>query len=216
MAMVSHEAARERMVREQLEARGIRDVRLLAAFRAVPRHAFVPRDLQQDAYADHPLPIDAGQTISQPYIVALMVERLRLRGHERVLEIGTGSGYQTAILDELAREVYTVERVPELFSRAQARLGALGYTHVHLTTGDGTLGWPEHAPYEAIIVSAAAPDVPQPLLQQLADPGRLVLPIGSAGEQMVIEVTRSGDRTTRRDIAACLFVPLIGEEGLAD
>ncbi len=212
---MSDEAARARMVEEQLKMRGLRDERLLAAFRRVPRHLFVPEEFQPEAYADHPVPIGGGQTISQPYIVALMVSQLRLSGHERVLEIGTGSGYQTAIVAELALEVFSVERLPELLSRVQERLQALGYANVHLSAGNGTLGWLEHAPYDAIIVSAAAPRVPPPLVEQLADHGRMVLPVGPPQGQMLLTVEKRGGTVLQREVASCVFVPLIGDYGWA-
>lgn len=204
---------RERMVREQLKARGLTDERLLRAFRKVPRHQFVPEDLLAQAYTDHPLPIGVGQTISQPYMVALMTSRLRLQGHERVLEIGAGSGYQTAILAELALEVFSVERLPELLSTALERVNALGYLNVHLTTGNGSLGWPERAPYDGIVVTAAAPGIPEPLLAQLADHGRMVLPIGSAESQMLIEVEKQHGTILQKEITSCVFVPLVGQHG---
>jgi len=206
-------AQRERMVEEQIKARGITDERLLAAFRKVPRHLFVPQEAQRDAYADHPLPIPGGQTISQPYIVALMINSLKLQGHERVLELGTGSGYQTAILAELALEVFSIERLPELLSAVAQRLDALGYLNIRLSHGNGSLGWPEHAPYDAILVSAAAPDVPTPLLEQLAEQGRMVLPIGPPEGQMLNEIEKRQGTLFRRDIASCVFVPLIGQYG---
>ena len=209
----SSEEARARMVEEQLAARGLTDPRLLAAFRAIPRHLFVPEELQHEAYADHPLPIGAGQTISQPYIVALMTHALRLQGHERVLEIGSGSGYQTAILAQLALEVFSVERIPELAGAAAARLTRLGLLNVRLTTSNGSLGWPEHAPYDAMLLAAAAPEIPAPLLAQLADPGILVLPLGSAASQMLIRVERRRAQLHRTDLANCLFVPLVGQYG---
>jgi protein-L-isoaspartate(D-aspartate) O-methyltransferase len=204
---------RDRMVEEQIKRRGIRQPRLLEAFRRVPRHLFVPAQFQEQAYTDHPLPIGAGQTISQPYIVALMTECLRLQGHERVLEIGAGSGYQTAILAEMALEVFSIERVPELLSLASDRLARLGYLNVHVSHGNGSLGWPERAPYEAILVTAAAPDVPAPLLEQLADGGRMVIPIGPAESQMLVAVEKRGGVMRRRDIAGCVFVPLLGAYG---
>lgn len=210
---MSFDTQRARMVEEQLKARGIMDERLLAAFRKVPRHLFVPADFQQDAYADHPLPIGAGQTISQPYIVALMIHQLHLQGHERVLEIGTGSGYQTAILAELALEVYSIERIPELLLAVKARLETMGCLNVHLTPGNGSLGWPLHAPYEAVLVSAAAPEVPVPLLQQLADGGRMVLPIGTQESQMLVAVHKHHGLIDQQEIASCVFVPLLGQYG---
>ena len=204
---------RSRMVEAQLKARGLDDERLLAAFGKVPRHLFVPEEVRQEAYVDHPLPIGAGQTISQPYIVALMVDCLRLRGHERVLEIGSGSGYQTAILAELALEVYSVERVPELLKTVQDRLSTLGYLNVHLAGGNGSLGWPEHAPFDAILVSAAAPRVPPPLVAQLAEGGRMAVPIGTPQAQMLIQVEKRRGALHQKEIASCVFVPLIGEYG---
>lgn len=210
------EAQRRRMVSEQLEARGITASRVLSAFLKVPRHLFVPDAFQHEAYADHPIPIGAGQTISQPYIVALMTELLRLQGHERVLEIGTGSGYQVAILAELALEVYSVEQLPELMQEAQSRLSALGYANVHLTVGDGSPGWPEHAPYDGILVAAAAPRVPPPLLAQLADQGRLAIPLGEGEAQTLTLIEKRGTALARTPIIPCVFVPLHGRYGVPD
>ncbi len=210
---MDYEAAREQMVEEQLRARGIVDRRVLAAFRSVPRHLFVNTELRHEAYADHPLPIGGGQTISQPYIVGLMTSLLRLQGHERVLEIGAGSGYQTAILSDLALEVFSVERLPELLSGVDERLRQMGCLNVHLSAGNGSLGWPEHAPYDAILVSAAAPDLPEPLVEQLGEGGRLVLPIGPQQGQLLVEVEKRGGKLIRRNVANCLFVPLIGQQG---
>lgn len=211
--MMTFDEQREHMVEEQLKARGITDERVLRAFLNVPRHSFVPAEFQQEAYADHPLPIGAGQTISQPFIVALMIQHLHLQGHERVLEIGTGSGYQTAILAELALEVFSVERIPELLSSVRGRLVELGYFNVQLHVANGSLGWPGHAPYDAILVSAAAPDVPAPLLSQLADRGRMVLPIGPQQAQMLTEVEKHRTGYHRKEIASCVFVPLVGDYG---
>ena len=207
------EDARRRMVQEQLEARGISDKRLLQAFLTIPRHEFVSKDLQAEAYADHPLPIGGGQTISQPYMVALMVQLLRLQGHERVLEVGTGSGYQLAILSQLALEVYSIERLPELAEQALRRLKGLGYLNVHLTVGNGSMGWPAYAPYEAILVAAGAPDVPPPLVRQLADGGRLMIPIGSQQVQTLTLVEKRPDALHQEAITSCVFVPLVGEYG---
>ena len=204
---------RERMVQEQLKHRGITDERLLGAFRKVPRHLFVPPELQPQAYTDHPLPIGAGQTISQPYMVALMTQCLHLQGHERVLEIGAGSGYQTAILAELALEVFSVERIPELLRAAAGHVSALGYLNVHFTAGNGSLGWPGHAPYDAILVTAAAPDLPEPLLTQLGDGGVMVLPIGPQEGQTLVEVRKRYGIVTQHEIASCVFVPLLGRYG---
>ena len=207
------EPERDRMVVEQLQARGITDERVLQAFRKVPRHLFVPEELQPDAYTDHPLPIGEGQTISQPYMVALMTQCLQLQGHERVLEIGAGSGYQTAILSELALDVFTVERIPGLARAVSERLVRLGYLNVRVTTGNGSLGWPEHAPYDTILVTAASPDVPQSLADQLAEGGRMVLPVGPRDAQMLVQVEKRRGGLHRRDIASCVFVPLVGEQG---
>lgn len=206
---MNFEALRSQMVERQLRSRGLTDPKLLAAFRKVPRHVFIPEERQAQAYADHPLPIGGGQTISQPYMAALMTAQLNLQGHERVLEIGTGSGYQTAILAEMALEVYSVERLPDLLIAAEQRLTTLGYLNVHLTTGDGSLGWLDHAPYDAVIVTAAAAELPHALTDQLADQGRMVIPIGSAGEQMLHRITKQGTTLHREAIASCVFVPLI-------
>lgn len=205
--------ARERMVRHQIAARGIRDERVLAAMRTVPRHLFVPLKSRHAAYQDGPLLIGQGQTISQPYIVALMTEALELKGHERVLEIGTGSGYQAAILSQLASHVYTIERIPELANRAQELFLQLGYDNISTRIGDGTLGWPKHAPCETIIITAASPEIPEPLTDQLADGGRLVSPVGGAWSQSLIRVRKQGDRLQRQELTMVAFVPLIGEHG---
>jgi len=205
--------ARERMVRNQIAARGITDTRVLEAMRKVPRHIFVEEALKDQAYGDYPLPIGEGQTISQPYIVALMTEALELKGPEKVLEIGTGSGYQTAILAELARWVYSIERYPALARRAKRILEALGYHNVIIRVGDGTRGWPEMAPFDAIIVTAAGPKIPEPLLQQLAEGGRLVMPIGDEWSQTLIKVTKKGGKLYKEDLGAVRFVKLVGEYG---
>jgi protein-L-isoaspartate(D-aspartate) O-methyltransferase len=201
---------REQMVAAQIEARGVRDPRVLAAMRRVPRHRFVPPAYEQEAYDDAPLPIGEGQTISQPYIVALMTELLRLRGDERVLEVGTGSGYQAAILAELAREVYSIEIVEPLARRAAATLAALGYGAVHVRAGDGYRGWPEAAPFDAIIVTAAPDHVPQPLVDQLKPGGRLVIPVGGLWQQLLL-ITRTASGVERREIIPVRFVPMTGE-----
>ena len=213
MTQMGFEEQRRLMVVEQLQARGISEARVLSAFLKVPRHLFVPEAFQHEAYADHPIPIGAGQTISQPYMVALMTQLLRLQGHERVLEIGTGSGYQLAILAELALEVYSVERLPELAEQALHRLNALGYLNVHITTGNGSIGWPTHAPYEGIIVTAAAPQVPKPLVDQLANHGRLVIPIGTPTAQTLTLVEKQGPDLQIKEVTGCVFVPLVGEHG---
>jgi len=205
--------ARRRMVEDQIARRGVRDPRLLAAMADIPRHRFVDEALWSQAYDDHPLSIGQGQTISQPYMVALMTEALGLTGREKVLEIGTGSGYQTAILARLADWVYSVERLPELSRRAQAVLEKLGIFNLNLKVGDGTKGWPEHAPYDAIIVTAGAPHLPQPLTEQLAEGGRLVIPVGDRHVQTLLRITRRGDRLVREDLGGCRFVDLVGEHG---
>ncbi len=201
------------MVRRQIAARGVRSPRVLAAMVRVPRHRFVPDALSGAAYDDGPLPVGNGQTISQPFIVALMTEAVGLHRTARVLEVGTGSGYQTAVLAELVREVHTIERLPDLAAAARERLDALGYGAVHYQVGDGSLGWPEQAPFDAIIVTAAAPDVPSALLGQLADGGRLVAPVGGPVEQELIVQTRQGARLVTRRLGPVRFVPLLGAQG---
>ena len=200
----------------ELRGQGIRDERVLTAIGRVPRERFVPAAHRDEAWANVALPIAAGQTISQPFVVALMTQALALRGLERVLEIGTGSGYQTAILAELAVEVVSVERHPALAAAAEALLRGLGYRNVAVRVGDGTTGWPEAAPYDRIIVTAAGPHVPPPLLAQLApDGGRIVIPVGEAHEQQLLAVERHGDRTRRQHLGPVRFVPLIGRAGWA-
>lgn len=201
---------RSRMVSEQLRARGIRDERVLAAMERVPRHEFLDVPCRAQAYDDCPLPIGEGQTISQPYIVAIMLETLRLSPADTVLEIGTGSGYVTALLAELAERVYSVERVPALAALAERTLRRLAYHNVRVVTGDGSLGLPEHAPYQAIIVSAAAPQVPNPLIEQLADGGRIVIPVGGPVLQELHLVRKIGGEVTTTVCEGCRFVPLIG------
>ena len=203
------EPARRLMVRDQLEARGIRDARVLRAMSAISRHAFVPAPFQSQAYDDLPLPLGFGQTISQPFIVALMTSELRLTGQERVLEIGTGSGYQTAILSWLCREVYSIERLPELLDAARRQFATLSRANIRLKCGDGAQGWPEHAPYDAILVAAAAPAVPPALLEQLKPGGRMVIPLGPPDQQVLTLVEPSPTRVSSRPITGCVFVPLI-------
>jgi protein-L-isoaspartate(D-aspartate) O-methyltransferase len=208
------ELRRQCMVSEQLCRRDIVDPDVLAAFGSVPRERFVPGELAARAYDDAPLPISDGQTISQPYVVAMTVQALHLKGHEHVLEIGTGSGYAAAILGSLVREVDTVERIEALATTAAERLERLGFTNVHVHHGDGTLGWPPGAPYEAIVVSAGAPRPPQPLLDQLAIGGRLVLPHGDADHQQLVRITRHGPGDfDHEDLGEVRFVPLLGVEG---
>lgn len=209
-------ALRQAMVEEQLVGRGIHDGRLLDAMRAVPRHQFVPRQEQIYAYQDRPLPIGQGQTISQPYIVALMTELLLLKPEDRVLEIGTGSGYQAAILGQLAGEVHTIERHAELAKRAKRVLRGIDADHIHVHVGDGSLGWPEAAPYDAILATASAPSAPQPLLEQLAPGGKLVLPVGGARQQYLQRWTRTEGGFRYDDVTPVAFVPLIGEHGWKD
>lgn len=201
---------RERMVREQIEARNVKDPQVLAAMRAVPRHRFVPARSVSLAYEDYPLPIGEGQTISQPYIVALMTELLLLSGEERVLEVGTGSGYQAAVLAELAREVYSIEIVEPLARRAAATLAALGYRSVQVRAGDGYRGWPEAAPFDAIIVTAAPDHVPQPLIDQLKPDGRLVIPVGQHSQELLL-ITKSPRGVETRNVIPVRFVPMTGE-----
>ena len=195
------------MVEDQIVRRGIRDPRVLEALRKVERHRFVPETEWPGAYGDHPLPIGEDQTISQPYIVALMTEAIALRGGERVLEVGTGSGYQTAILAELAAEVYSVELAPSLAEEARARISALGYRNVEIRRGDGTRGWPERAPFDAILVAAAPAQVPEPLLEQLGERGRLVIPVG-VQEQVLELYTREGEGVRKERLTTVRFVPL--------
>lgn len=205
-------ARRRRMVETQLRSRGISEERVLTAFEEVPRHRFVEPALLQSAYGDHALPIGEGQTISQPYMVALMTQELRPQPGDRVLEIGTGSGYQAAILSRLVRTVFTVERLPGLARRAQEVLRELGVDNVIQRTGDGSLGWSRFAPFEGIVVTAGAPKIPEALLEQLAEGGRLVIPVGTGSRQMLRILERRGGRLLESNGGACTFVPLIGRE----
>jgi protein-L-isoaspartate(D-aspartate) O-methyltransferase len=208
--------ARARMVEQQIRPRDISDKRVLETLREVPRHLFVPPAQRSRAYADRPLSIGHGQTISQPFIVAYMTAALELFGWEKVLEIGTGSGYQTAILSRLAREVVSIEYVQDLAQAARATLDELGYDNVQIVVGDGSCGVPEEAPFDAIILTAAAPEVPPPLFDQLADGGRLVGPIGSRYDQVLVRVRRHGDEWDRELLVPVIFVPLLGEHGWKD
>jgi protein-L-isoaspartate(D-aspartate) O-methyltransferase len=209
------EEARDIMFREDLIGRGIKDTAVLRAMHEVPREAFIAPELAAHAYADHPLPIEEEQTISQPYIVAYMTEALALTPGDRVLEIGTGSGYAAAVLSRIAAMVYTVERLGRLADKARERLTELGYSNIVVHAGDGTLGWPEHAPYDAIVVTAGAPKLPEPLLEQLAPGGRLVIPIGPTSSlQMLIRVRRQGENDYHsEELCPVRFVPLIGAAG---
>jgi protein-L-isoaspartate(D-aspartate) O-methyltransferase len=208
-----HARRRLRMVESQIEARRVRDPRLLAAMREVPRHRFVPPRFSDRSYDDEPLPIGAGQTISQPYIVAEMTQALSLAGGEKVLEIGTGSGYQTALLCRLAKEVVTVERIGSLQEGARRLLSELGLRNVRFVEGDGTLGCPGEAPFDRIIVTAAAPEVPAPLFEQLRDGGVMVIPVGSREEQLLMRVEKAGGRAREDRLGGCRFVPLVGRCG---
>lgn len=210
--------ARSRMVDEQIAARGVRDPLVLAAMKRVPRERFLREGLQEFAYQDTPLPIESDQTISQPYIVAYMTECLRLKGGERVLDIGTGSGYAAAVLAEIADQVYTVERYDNLANSAADRLRRLGYDNVHVLVGDGSRGWPEYAPYDAIVVAAGGPEVPMALREQLAVGGRLVIPVGRTQRlQKLLRITRTEeDRYVEEELIGVRFVPLVGVEGWAE
>ncbi|PMP62060.1 MAG: protein-L-isoaspartate O-methyltransferase [Caldimicrobium thiodismutans] len=211
-----YRVARERMVETQIKARGIKDERVLKAMLKVPRHLFVPSSLRDQAYGDFPLPIGEGQTISQPYIVALMTEALELKGKERVLEIGTGSGYQTAILAELATWVYTIEKYSTLQEKAKAILFELGYKNISFKIGDGTLGWQEAAPFDAIIVTAAAPQIPLPLIEQLAEGGRIVIPVGDEFSQVLVKGIKKGGTLHTKSLEPVRFVKLVGEYGFKE
>ncbi|MCU0631091.1 MAG: protein-L-isoaspartate(D-aspartate) O-methyltransferase [Methanoregulaceae archaeon] len=204
---------RLRMVRDQIEARGVEDRKVLDAMREIPRHVFIPADFQSAAYQDRPLPIGSGQTISQPYIVGLMTALLELKQSDKVLEIGTGSGYQAAILSKLARTVLTIERLPEIGGKARDLMQRLGIVNVKVVIGDGTLGYLPDAPYDGIIITAASPDIPAPLIDQLADEGRLVAPVGSRDLQQLVRITKQGGRISRENFGGVVFVPLLGCHG---
>jgi protein-L-isoaspartate(D-aspartate) O-methyltransferase len=206
-------AKRLEMLEKQLRRRGVNDEKVLSAMEAVPRHAFVAPEFRERAYEDAPLPIGDGQTISQPYIVAAMTAALRLKARDRILEIGTGCGYQAAILSRLGKEVFSVERRPKLAAEASKRLGELGYANVHVHCGDGTLGLPEFAPFDAILVAAAAPAVPKPLLAQLAERGRMILPVGDEENQVLQLVEKLGNTVLTNTLEGCRFVPLVGYHG---
>jgi protein-L-isoaspartate(D-aspartate) O-methyltransferase len=207
---------RDLMVETQLIPRGIKDKRVLDAMRKVPRHLFVDESQWFRAYDDMALPIGEGQTISQPYMVAIMTELLELKGDEKVLEIGTGSGYQAAVLAEISREVYSIERVPSLSERAFKVLKSLGYENVHLRVGDGTLGWPEESPFDRIIITAACPEIPAPLIDQLKDRGMAVAPVGERFSQVLLRLKKKGGELIEEHHTPCVFVPLIGKYGWKD
>ena len=205
---------RLKMIEEQLVDRGIRDLRVLEAMSRVPRHLFVKHSFHHKAYGDHPLPIGEGQTISQPYIVALMTQTLALKGEERVLEIGTGSGYQTAILAELAGQVFTIERHKTLSRQAKQVLDRLGYTNINFKAFDGTYGWRDQGPYDCILAAASAPEIPKALVEQLKDGGKMILPIGpEGGDQELVLAVRKGERMVQTVLTPCTFVPLVGKYG---
>ncbi len=208
--MRDHDASREQMVEHQIVSRGVKDDRVLNAMLKVKRHLFVSQDLQSIAYSDQPLPVGEGQTISQPYMVALMTELLKLKGDEKVLEIGTGSGYQTAILAELAREVYTVEIIENLAQSSRKLLEDLGYRNIRFRVGDGYFGWEEHAPFDVIIVTCGPDRIPQHLVDQLAVGGRLVIPVGSIYQVLTV-MEKTGDRLRQSKSISCRFVPMTGE-----
>lgn len=210
-----YSAQRERMVREQIEARGIDNSQVLEAMRNTPRHLFVPDNMVSMAHSDRPLPIGQDQTISQPYIVAYMTQCLRIRGGERVLEVGTGLGYQAAVLARIAFEVYTIERYPDLAENARKVLRDLGYDNVHVACGDGTKGWPEKAPFDAIIATASGPRVPEPLKEQLNMGGRIVMPVGAyrMGQNIVRLTKGAGGKFQEENLLGVAFVPMVGEEG---
>jgi len=204
---------RKRMVEEQLIARGIKNQRVLDAFLKIERHKFIPENLGVSAYADFPVPIGEGQTISQPYIVALMTECLDLTGEEKVLEIGTGSGYQSAVLAELAKEVYSIERFENLAKKAKDTLNELGYKNIKIKIGDGTLGWLEESPFERIIITAASPKIPLPLTEELKENGKLILPLGESFSQVLTVVEKKKGKLESIGVCGCVFVPLVGKFG---
>jgi len=214
--LIDFPRARLKMVEEQIITRGIKDPRLIAAMKKVPRHLFVEEALHGQAYSDHPLPIGEKQTISQPYMVALMTETLELMGKEKVLEIGTGSGYQTAILAELAAKVFSIERIRSLAIRARKLLLEIGYLNVEIKFSDGTVGWLDESPFDAIIVTAGSPDIPQPLIDQLKVGGKLAIPVGDAYVQDLIRITKTEDGVKKEDFGGCRFVKLIGKYGWED
>ncbi len=215
-AVQSFTGQRRKMVEEQLVDRGIKDLRIMEAMSRIPRHLFGHESLQHKAYGDFPLPIGDNQTISQPYIVAAMTEALNLKKTDRVLEIGTGSGYQTALLAELAGQVFTIERIRSLSLKAQKLLEQLNYMNIVFKVFDGTYGWPDQAPFDAILITASPEEIPKMLVDQLGDKGRLVAPVGSQEKQSLTILTKENDRTTSQEIGYCKFVPLVGKYGWPD
>ena len=211
--MIDFPRARIKMVEEQVVSRGIKDLRVIEAMKKVPRHLFVEEALQGQAYSDHPLPIGEKQTISQPYMVALMTEALQIKGKEKVLEIGAGSGYQAAILSLLADKVYSIERIRSLALRARTLLHDLECFNVEIKIFDGTFGWPDASPFDAVIVTAGSPDIPQPLIDQMIVGGRLVIPVGDASTQELVRVTKTEEGVVKEDLGGCRFVKLIGKYG---
>ena len=201
------------MVDSQLKSRGISSLEVLRAMSVVPREKFVSSEFIEAAYNDGPLSIGSGQTISQPYMVAMMTEALMLKKNDKVLEIGTGSGYQAAVLQEIASHIYSVERISSLAENAKTLLGSLGYSDIKIKVEDGTLGWPEEAPFDAIIVTSGSPNVPETLMSQLSDGGRMIIPVGSRNHQRIIRIIRSGDNYSKEEMLSCIFVPLIGKYG---
>jgi len=214
--MKEFESLRELMLNEQIVEKGINDVKVLLAMRKVPRHEFVPQSIIHKAYADSALPIGDSQTISQPYMVALMTQSLGLNGGEKILEIGTGSGYQPAILAEIAGDVISIERIGKLTSRARAILDKLGYTNITTRTFDGTYGWRDKSPFDGIIITAAAPDIPYRLIEQLKDGGKLIIPVGEENSQSLKKLTKKGNEIIEEEICSCLFVKLVGKYGWSD
>lgn len=210
---MNDEILRQEMVETQLIPRGISDKRVLEAFRKVPRHLFIPESVRRSAYDDCALPIGEGQTISQPYMVAVMTEQLKLKGDETVLEIGTGSGYQAAIIAELCKKVYSVERHKVLAERAEEIMKSQGYSNIEFIIGDGTEGYAQAAPYDAIIVTAGCPEIPKPLVEQLKDGGRLVIPVGDVYQQLLTTVSKHGTKFETEESVPCVFVPLVGKFG---
>jgi protein-L-isoaspartate(D-aspartate) O-methyltransferase len=204
---------RDIMIDSQLVPRGIRDKRVIDAMRKVPRHLFMDGSLWYKAYDDMALPVGEGQTISQPYMVAVMTELLGLSGNEKTLEVGTGSGYQAAILAELSGEVYSIERIKSLSEKAGETLNSLGYTNIHLKVGDGTLGWPEAAPFDRILITAGAPEIPHPLIEQLSEGGTIIAPVGDRFSQQLVKITKQEGRLNKEYQTSCVFVPLVGKFG---